>query len=174
MNRLLIHDDKIDLLLSLMAADFERGFLLIDPSGDLAEAIADRLPEELTPQESSIVGNGKGVRRRLRHQRRLARTVRLVKSKDGRLLAYVGIAVEKEQSPCLLFHNFDSSVIFNVDRIEDGEELYLVRDPLEVLKAFASGVGNCIAFLTEGANAQQLEQLASFMDERRTELVYLP
>ena len=46
-------------------------------------------------------------------------------------------------------------------------ELYLVRDPLDVLKAFENGIENVVSFLTEGITAQQLEQLASFMDEKK-------
>ena len=45
MNRLLIGSaDKTALLLAMMVEDFDNGFTLIDPTGDLAEAIADRAP----------------------------------------------------------------------------------------------------------------------------------
>jgi DNA primase len=41
-----------------------------------------------------------------------------IHGKDGKLLAYVGIATEKEQSPRLQFHNFDPhSMLFNVDMV---------------------------------------------------------
>src|SRR4029077_12455798 len=64
-----------------------------------------------------------------------------IHDRQGTLLAYVGIAVAQEQSPKLLFPNgFDPhSVIFNADKAGAGE-LYLVRDPLQVLTAFESGV----------------------------------
>lgn len=45
--------------------------------------------------------------------------------------------------------------------------MYLVRDPLQVLTAFEAGVENVVAFLTEGITAQQLEMLASLMDEKQ-------
>jgi hypothetical protein len=62
--------------------------------------------------------------------------------------------------------------IFNAHQVAEGE-LYLVRDPLEVLRVYESGVTNCVSFLTEGICAQQLEELASLMDTRHCELVHL-
>lgn len=96
-----------------------------------------------------------------------------VKGKDGGLLAYVGIAVSAEQSPRMLFPNgFDPhAVIFNGDRVREGE-LYLVRDPLQVLLAAQNGVENVVAFLAP-INAQHLEMLAALMDERRCDTVEL-
>jgi len=68
----------------------------------------------------------------------------------------------------LIFPNgFDPhAVIFNAHRISD-VELYLVRDPLQVLTAFEVGIENVVAFLTEGIAAQQLEMLASLVDEKK-------
>ena len=82
----------------------------------------------------------------------------------GVLLAYCGRAV-KDESPLLLFPNgFDPrTAIFNAHRITEGD-LFLVRDPLQVLKAQESGIENVVAFLTEIVAAQQLEQLAALMD----------
>src|ERR1700730_17344843 len=53
-----------------------------------------------------------------------------LKTKDGNLVAYVGIAVSEEQSPQLHFPNgFDpQSVVFGADRVQEGG-LTLVRDP---------------------------------------------
>ena len=87
----------------------------------------------------------------------------------GVLLAYCGRAV-KDESPLLLFPNgFDPrTTIFNAHRIVEGD-LFLVRDPLQVLTAHESGIENVIAFLTEYVTALQLEQLAALMDERRCE-----
>jgi hypothetical protein len=89
----------------------------------------------------------------------------------GVLLAYCGRAV-KDESPTLLFPNgFDpSAVIFNAHKITEGD-LFLVRDPLQALTAYENGIENVVAFLTDGITAQQLEQLASLMDERTCERV---
>src|ERR1700676_3650317 len=85
----------------------------------------------------------------------------------GILLAYCGRAV-KDESPLLLFPNgFDPRVaIFNANHIVEGD-LFLVRDPLQVLTAHESGIENVVAFLTENATALQLEQVAALMDERK-------
>jgi hypothetical protein len=97
-----------------------------------------------------------------------------LKSKEGILVAYVGIAVSEEQSPQLHFPNgFDpQSIIFGADRVETGS-LTLLRDPLRAIIAAQSGIENVIAFLTPTISAQQLEQLASLMDERGCETVEL-
>ena len=96
-----------------------------------------------------------------------------IHSRDGVLLAYCGRTVRNE-SPTLLFPSgFDPhSTIFNAHRVAEGE-LYLVRDPLDALKAFENGIENVVSFLTEGITAQQLEQLASLMDGRKIDTLSL-
>jgi len=95
-----------------------------------------------------------------------------LKAVDGTLVAYVGIAVSEEQSPRLHFPNgFDpQTVIFGADRITEGP-LTLVRDPLQAIVASQSGVENVVAFLTPTIVPQQLEQLASLIDEKGCESV---
>ncbi len=91
-----------------------------------------------------------------------------LKTKDGTLVAYVGIAVSEQQSPQLHFPNgFDpQSIIFGACRVQEGGYLTLVRDPLQAIVAAQSGIENVIAFLTPTIAAQQLEQLASLMDDK--------
>ena len=74
----------------------------------------------------------------------------------------------------LLFPNGlnPASAIFNAHRIMKGE-LYLVRDPLQVLQAFESGIENVVAFLTDGIFPQQFEELSSLMDERKCDIAQL-
>lgn len=99
-----------------------------------------------------------------------------VHGRDGTLLAYVGIAVSKEQSPLLLFHNFDpASAIFNANRLAEGGDLFVCRDPLQVLVAVENGVApdNVVAFLTDGVAGQQLEMLAALLDEKKMEFAQL-
>ena len=94
-----------------------------------------------------------------------------VKSRTGELLAYVGIAVTKEQTPQLLFHNFDpGSHLFNADRVAEGGDLWVCRDPLAAILAVENGipVENVVSFLAS-ITAQSLEMLSSLMDERKVE-----
>ena len=95
-----------------------------------------------------------------------------IHDRDGRLLAYCGRTV-KDESPTLTFPNgFDAaSVIFNANHVVAGE-LYLVRDPLQVLVAFESGIENVVAFLAE-ITPQSLEMLAATMDEKKCDTVDL-
>jgi DNA primase len=95
-----------------------------------------------------------------------------IHDREGTLLAYCGRTV-KNESPTLTFPNgFDPhSVIFGAHKVKTGE-LYLVRDPLQVLTAYEAGVENVVAFLTT-ITAQQLEQLASLMDEKNVETIEL-
>jgi hypothetical protein len=95
-----------------------------------------------------------------------------IHGKDGTLLAYVGVAVSKEQSPRLLFHNFDpGSTIFNAYRLAEGGDLFVCRDPLQVLLAVENGIPqeNIVSFLSDGITAQQFEMLAALLDEKKTE-----
>jgi hypothetical protein len=80
----------------------------------------------------------------------------------------------KDESPALLFPiGFNpASVIFNAHRITKGE-LYLVRDPLQVLQAFESGIENVVAFLTDGICPQQFEELSSLLDQRKCDIAQL-
>lgn len=96
-----------------------------------------------------------------------------IHDRQGTLMAYCGRTI-KDESPLLVFPNgfHPGEVIFGGNLVRAGQ-LYLVRDPLQVLTAFESGVDNVIAFLTEGISAQQLEILASLMDERHCETVEL-
>ena len=72
----------------------------------------------------------------------------------------------KDESPLLVFPNGINphEFIFNAHRVIAGE-LYLVRDPIDVLKAFESGVENVVSFLTE-ITPQQIEMLAALMDKK--------
>ena len=96
-----------------------------------------------------------------------------IHSKEGLLLAYCGRTV-KGESPTLTFPTGyqPADVIFNAHRVVEGE-LYLVRDPLQVLTAHESGIENVVSFLTEAISAQQLEMLASLLDEKRCDSVVL-
>jgi len=58
------------------------------------------------------------------------------------------------------------SHIFGADRVTS-EPLSLVRDPVDVLKAYEAGYTNAVCFLTEDITAIQLEALAALMDERQ-------
>ena len=90
-----------------------------------------------------------------------------VHDRSGTLLAYCGRATGGE-SPALIFPNgFDPrAVIFNAHRIGEGD-LFLVRDPVDVLAAFENGIENVVAFLTERIAVRQLEQLQAVIIERK-------
>ena len=122
----------------------------------------------LSPETSRAFGAGyapKGIMR--------GRFAIPINDRGGVLLAYCGRAVSKEQQPTLIFPNGfrPESVIFNANRIEAGP-LTIVRDPLEVLTAFESGVENVVAFLAD-ITPQSLEMLAGLMDEKKCETVEL-
>ena len=97
-----------------------------------------------------------------------------IRDRTGVLLAYCGIATTPEQSPRFLFpSNFDpASAIFNADRVSEGE-LNLLANIVQVLEAFQNGIENTVCFLTEGVTAQQLEQLASLMDQKKVDCLTL-
>lgn len=87
-------------------------------------------------------------------------------AKDGTVAGYIGRALS-EGTPTLTFPNgfAPQDYLFGGERISKGH-LYLVRDPIDVLKAFETGCENTVCFLTEEISALQLECLAALMDER--------
>ena len=92
-----------------------------------------------------------------------------INAKDGSTVGYFG-KTTKGESPNLTFPNGlnPHEHIFGADRVTS-DPLYLVRDPIDVLKAFEAGTGNAVCFLTEDVAAIQLEALAALMDERKCE-----
>lgn len=98
-----------------------------------------------------------------------------IHDKSGVLLAYVGIAVTKEQSPHLLFHNFDPrSAVWNTHRVAEKGDLWVCRDPLQAVLAVENGIPaeNVVSFLAP-ITAQSLEVLAALMDEKQVEHIEL-
>ena len=95
-----------------------------------------------------------------------------IHDRTGQCIAYFGRTLTN-QSPALFFPNGvnPSEYIFNAHNVEEGE-LVLVRDPLQVLTAFESGITNCVAFLSP-ITAQMLEMLANLMDEKKIETIEL-
>jgi DNA primase len=95
-------------------------------------------------------------------------------SKEGSVIAYCGRALSDQQQPALIFPNgvTPQDHIFGAERVKEGE-LFLVRDPLDVLRAYDSGVENVVSFLTDGISSAQLQYLSALMDERRCETVSL-
>lgn len=89
---------------------------------------------------------------------------------DGTVAGYVGRAIKPDASPLLLFPNGlePQGFIFGADRVAAGH-LYLVRDPIAVLKASEAGYDSVVCFLTEEIAGIQLESLAALMDERKCE-----
>jgi len=90
-------------------------------------------------------------------------------SKDGAIIGYMGRTV-KDESPTLTFPNGldPHEHIFGIDRATSGQ-LFLVRDPIDVLKAYEAGCENTVCFLTEEITGLQLECLAGLMDEHKCE-----
>ena len=91
---------------------------------------------------------------------------------NGACIAYFGRSL-KEESPLLLFPNGvnPSEHIFGAHQVEPGE-LYLVRDPLQVLTASENGVTNVVSFLAP-ITPQMLEMLAALCDEKKVESIEL-
>ncbi len=90
------------------------------------------------------------------------------------MIAYCGRALSDEQQPSLIFPNgvIPAEHIFGADRAQEGE-LVLIRDPLDVLKAYEGGIENVVCFFTEAISSAQLQYLSVLMDERRIEALTL-
>jgi DNA primase len=95
-------------------------------------------------------------------------------TKDGTVIAYCGRSLNDQTQPALIFPNgiAPSEHIFGADRVKEGE-LILVRDPLDVLKAFENGIENVVSFLTDSISSAQLQYLSVLMDEKHIEMLSL-
>lgn len=92
--------------------------------------------------------------------------------RQGKLVGYCGRSL-KGESPLLVSPNGINphEFIFNAHAVAAGE-LSLVRDPIDVLKAYEAGVENVVSFLTD-ITPQQIEMLAALMDYKKCETVAL-
>ncbi|MDR3571041.1 MAG: CHC2 zinc finger domain-containing protein [Candidatus Pacebacteria bacterium] len=97
-----------------------------------------------------------------------------IAARDGTVIAYCGRALDDQQQPALIFPNgvTPSEHIFGGNHVNDGE-LILVRDPIDVLKAYDNGIENVVSFLTEGISSAQLEYLSVLMDEKHIDTLML-
>jgi CHC2 zinc finger len=136
----------------------------LEPENEAVQALG------ISPGTAQAFGSGyagKGVLR--------GRYAVPVRTLDGALVAYVGIAVSAEQSPRLLFHNFQpEGFVWNADKVAEGGELYVCRDPLDAILAVENGVPaeSVVSFLAP-ITAQALEALSSLMDSRKVEAIEL-
>jgi DNA primase len=91
---------------------------------------------------------------------------------DGNILGFAGRSLTDEQ-PSLTIPNgiTPQEIIFGGERVDQGT-LYLVRDVLDVLRAYESGVTNCVCFLTE-ISALQVEMLAALMATKHCDTIEL-
>jgi DNA primase len=93
-----------------------------------------------------------------------------IHDRDGKCVAYIGRALGDE-SPTMVFPNGFAAQehIFNAHKVSEGE-LYLVRDPLDVLRAYEGGIENVVSFLGP-MTPHNLEILAALCDERKVETI---
>ena len=88
--------------------------------------------------------------------------------REGNILGFAGRSLENGQ---LTFPNGlePKDIIFGQEKVVEGE-VRLLREPLEVIQA--SEVGEpAVCFLTDTVDAQQLEMLASLLDQKKAHLI---
>jgi hypothetical protein len=98
-----------------------------------------------------------------------------LRSPNGQLETFIGIALTAEQSPRTAFSNFDpATALFNANLVSEGVELTLCRSPLELIVAVENGapIDSLISFLTETISPTQLEILSSLMDQKKIESLW--
>jgi DNA primase len=90
--------------------------------------------------------------------------------KHGGIVGYVGRALaDKDQPQLLIPKNLEAPLIFGTHRLKEGS-VYLMRDPLDVLRAHESGIENAVAFVSD-ITPESLEYLASVMDEHKNDIL---
>jgi hypothetical protein len=96
-----------------------------------------------------------------------------IHSTSGGVAGYMGMEINADQ-PTLIFPNgIDPRLyIFGAGQAT-GKELYLTRTPLDVLKAWDSGLESALSFLTETISSSQLQYLSALMDHGQVEAILL-
>lgn len=88
-----------------------------------------------------------------------------IHDEDGTLVAYCGKALKGEEPNLIFPKDFDpEDNLFNAHQVS-GEDLFLVRDPVDVLICHQNGVENVVSVLTEAINTHQLRMLAALMEK---------
>lgn len=135
----------------------KKGF---DPDGYAARlstdhpALADLgLSSETLKEWKSGYPSGGALRERL--------ALRL-NDRHGTCVGYIGYALKGEQPKISAPNGVSLEHIFGADRVKPGP-LYLVREPIDVLKAYEAGVENVVSFLGDITPAA-LTMLTSLMD----------
>jgi DNA primase len=141
------------------AFDAEAYAKRLDPNHDALAALG------IAPETFQAFGSGYaagGVNR--------GRLALPIHDREGKCVAYIGRALGDE-SPTMVFPNGFAAQehIFNAHKVSEGE-LYLVRDPLDVLRAFEGGIENVVSFLGP-MTPHNLEILAALCDERKVETI---
>lgn len=96
-----------------------------------------------------------------------------IESLQHGVVGYMGMEINPDQ-PNLIFPNgVDPRLYIFGATHASGSELYLTRSPLDVLKAWDSGVQNAVAFLTETISSSQLQYLSALMDQGKIEGICL-
>lgn len=91
-------------------------------------------------------------------------------SADGVLRGYVGRNLTDEGS-ALKFPNGVEPERYLFGTVRVAEELYLTRDPLDVLKMHEAGIEGAVCFLTETISVEQLTSLMALMDAKGIETI---
>ncbi|MFN3658186.1 MAG: CHC2 zinc finger domain-containing protein [Pseudolabrys sp.] len=124
----------------------------LEPANELLSPL-NLSPETLTEWKSGYANHGT-------HRGRLA--LRL-DDRHGKCVGYLGYALKGEQPKITAPNGVNvAEHIFGANRVKAGT-LYLVRDPVQVLQAYESGVENVVCFLTDITPAS-LTILTSLMD----------
>jgi|GEM_PF-3290945 len=86
--------------------------------------------------------------------------------RSGNLIAYCGHTVRGETLKLAFPKDFGPAAhIFSGHQAGEGETI-LMHDPLEVMLARQNGIAGGVSFLTENISAEQLNLLATMMDEK--------
>jgi len=94
-----------------------------------------------------------------------------IHDRSGKLIAYCGRALKGEQPKLVFPRDFEPEEhLFNAHQMS-GEELVLVRDPLEVLIATQNGVDNVVSVFADIITCNQLRMLADLMEQNGCEAV---
>ena len=96
-----------------------------------------------------------------------------IHSTTGAFVAYLGMEIIAELPTLIFPYGIDPRLYIFGAGHATGKELYLTHTPLDVLRAWDSGMENALCFLTETISSSQLQYLSVLMDHGQVESILL-
>ena len=96
-----------------------------------------------------------------------------IQSLQNGIVGYMGMEIDAELPTLIFPERIDPRLYIFGAGHATGKELFLTHTPLDVLRAWDSGLQSALCFLTETISSAQLQYLSALMDAGSVESILL-